>query len=600
RKVFEIAEQGTRGKGGFESIKSLLTKAVDKIETLFEQDEPITGLSTGFSDLDGMTSGLQPADLIIVAGRPSMGKCVEAGTEILLEDGSIETIETLYRRKSGRLLTLAEDWRFRFTEPSAFVDDGQKPVFRLTTRLGRTIETTATHPYLTPKGWRPLDELEVGEKVAVPRTLPVFGKRSMRECEIKLLGYLLGDGCLTQGAPKFTNVDERMQADFISAAEAFGGVRATIKQRSGRAPDICIAADQTERASWRERFAEGLRGALESAGLSGRQFALAIGVSPVSVWNWTHARCVPEADVFTRVCGFFSNEQLASWLPEGRESAAGNSRNAVTRWLDELGVWGKDAHGKFIPDSVFQLPKEEMAVFISRLFATDGWAALLKSGQSQLGFSSVSERMVRQLQHLLLRFGVIAKLRARSVKLGESRHSAWQLDITDAESILAFARDIGIFGKEEAVDRVVSAVMRKRRQTNRDLIPVEFWEDVARAKGDEPWAQLARRAGLQGASNIHVGRRALSRSRLSQLADALKDQRLRNLATSDVYWDEVVSIEYMGIKQVYDLTIPVSHNFVANDLCVHNTTFSMNIAENVAINSGKPVAVFSMEMPGEA
>ncbi|MET0048719.1 MAG: replicative DNA helicase [Sedimenticola sp.] len=74
RKVFEIAEQGTRGKGGFESIKSLLTKAVDKIETLFEQDEPITGLSTGFSDLDGMTSGLQPADLIIVAGRPSMGK----------------------------------------------------------------------------------------------------------------------------------------------------------------------------------------------------------------------------------------------------------------------------------------------------------------------------------------------------------------------------------------------------------------------------------------------------------------------------------------------------------------------------------------------
>ena len=74
RKVFEIAEQGSRGKGGFESIKSLLTKAVDKIETLFEQDEPITGLSTGFADLDGMTSGLQEADLIIVAGRPSMGK----------------------------------------------------------------------------------------------------------------------------------------------------------------------------------------------------------------------------------------------------------------------------------------------------------------------------------------------------------------------------------------------------------------------------------------------------------------------------------------------------------------------------------------------
>ena len=74
RRVFEIAEQGARGRGGFEPLKSLLTKAVDRIETLFEQDDPITGLSTGFTDLDNMTSGLQPSDLIIVAGRPSMGK----------------------------------------------------------------------------------------------------------------------------------------------------------------------------------------------------------------------------------------------------------------------------------------------------------------------------------------------------------------------------------------------------------------------------------------------------------------------------------------------------------------------------------------------
>jgi replicative DNA helicase len=73
-KVFAIAEQRSKGGGGFSPIKSLLTKAVDRIETLFQQDEPITGLSTGFNDFDAMTSGLQPADLIIVAGRPSMGK----------------------------------------------------------------------------------------------------------------------------------------------------------------------------------------------------------------------------------------------------------------------------------------------------------------------------------------------------------------------------------------------------------------------------------------------------------------------------------------------------------------------------------------------
>lgn len=74
RQVFEIAEQKQRGQGGFLPIKSLLATAVDKIETLFEQEGNITGASTGFNDFDEMTSGLQPSDLIIVAGRPSMGK----------------------------------------------------------------------------------------------------------------------------------------------------------------------------------------------------------------------------------------------------------------------------------------------------------------------------------------------------------------------------------------------------------------------------------------------------------------------------------------------------------------------------------------------
>lgn len=74
REVFKIAEQRQRGQGGFIGIKSLLAKAVDKIEMLFEQEGHITGAATGFTDLDDLTSGLQPSDLIIVAGRPSMGK----------------------------------------------------------------------------------------------------------------------------------------------------------------------------------------------------------------------------------------------------------------------------------------------------------------------------------------------------------------------------------------------------------------------------------------------------------------------------------------------------------------------------------------------
>ncbi len=72
-RVFAIAEQ-TGGDGGPESIKSILVKAVEKIDALYHNGDAITGLATGLSDLDAMTSGLQPSDLIIVAGRPSMGK----------------------------------------------------------------------------------------------------------------------------------------------------------------------------------------------------------------------------------------------------------------------------------------------------------------------------------------------------------------------------------------------------------------------------------------------------------------------------------------------------------------------------------------------
>src|SRR5512135_137977 len=75
-KVFEIAEAGERGRAGFVPIPPLLTKVVERIETLYGRDDQseVTGIATGFTDLDGMTSGLQPGDLIIVAGRPSMGK----------------------------------------------------------------------------------------------------------------------------------------------------------------------------------------------------------------------------------------------------------------------------------------------------------------------------------------------------------------------------------------------------------------------------------------------------------------------------------------------------------------------------------------------
>jgi replicative DNA helicase len=75
-RVFEIAEHGARGQQGFQELRPLLTQVVERIELLFARENPsdVTGVPTGFTDLDRLTSGLQEGDLIVIAGRPSMGK----------------------------------------------------------------------------------------------------------------------------------------------------------------------------------------------------------------------------------------------------------------------------------------------------------------------------------------------------------------------------------------------------------------------------------------------------------------------------------------------------------------------------------------------
>lgn len=75
KKVFDIAERGARGSGP-EGIRSIVSRAIDNIEKRFQDNTHITGISTGFADLDRITTGLQPGDLVVIAARPSMGKTI--------------------------------------------------------------------------------------------------------------------------------------------------------------------------------------------------------------------------------------------------------------------------------------------------------------------------------------------------------------------------------------------------------------------------------------------------------------------------------------------------------------------------------------------
>jgi replicative DNA helicase len=594
-RIFRLSEH--RFKRSFTPIGQLLQGAIMRLETLSSRRESITGAPTGFKDLDELTAGFQLSDLIIVAGRPSMGKCVADDSEITLADGSVATIEEICRRRRARVFTLGDDWQLHTADVSHFVDDGVKPVFRVTTRLGRRVETTLTHPFLTVGGWKPLGEIEVGDRVAVPRELEVFGSRELRSCEVKILAYLIGDGCLTGSAPKFTNSNPMILEDFTNAVEEFGGVAVHREATSGgRAPTLRVRSEGVPEE--RRAFARRLRSHLDAQSLADYRIAHAIGVSAASVSFWASGHCAPSPDRFARLCAALDIEEM-DLAPEGLPSIRHSSRNPLALWIQDLGLMGRRAGEKFIPSIVFTAPRIQIALFLNRLFATDGWATVVRSGQPQLGYCSTSERLARQVQHLLLRFGVIASLRRRAVRYKDGRRTAWQIDVTDHASLRRFVEEIGIHGKEAAIERLRRSLESRSARTNRDLIPVEIWGTVRASLGDRTWADLQRAMGYGRGHYLHVGTRSPSRGRLARIAAALGDPDMERLAASDVYWDEIVTIEPLGYKQVYDLTVPATHNFIANDVCVHNTSFCLNVAAHAAIVEDLPVAVFSLEMSME-
>ncbi|UAW99144.1 replicative DNA helicase [Halopseudomonas nanhaiensis] len=130
RKIFSIAESRPK-TGGPEPVNALLTKAIDRIDTLFNSDGAITGLSTGFNDLDEMTSGLQPADLIIVAGRPSMGKTTFA----------MNLVENAVLRSEKAVLV------FSLEMP------GESLIMRMLSSLGRIDQTKVRSGRLDDDDW---------------------------------------------------------------------------------------------------------------------------------------------------------------------------------------------------------------------------------------------------------------------------------------------------------------------------------------------------------------------------------------------------------------------------------------------------------------
>jgi replicative DNA helicase len=426
RSILEVAHEDSRKD--FRAINDVLDVEITKLELLSQEGKSITGTPSGFDDLDNITGGFQPGNLIVLAARPSMGKCL-AGSTLIYDprDGSRRRIDELVAAHEAgeELVVVSVNGRHKLhrSTVSAAVRSGLQPVVRLTTKLGKRIDATASHPFLTLGGWKELGELRIGDRIAAPRSLPwPHQRQSLPDHELVLLAALIADGNLTQSTPRFAFGRNSPVVDTVGAAAESIGVRLN----------------------------------------------------------------VPAAGHGTATLG------------NGR----GRDSNPVTDLCRRRGLWRKGSCDKHVPDVIFGLEPPKIA----RYEGTDTVAReVLITGQADLD---------------------------------------------------AFAAKVPVVGKELHLHRVFDHLAAHHFKAYADTLPAQVWEQIP-AASDEP---------------------------------------LADLAASDLGWDTIASIEPLGEQETYDLTVPGDHNFVANDLIVHNSALMANFAEHAALGAKKAVALFSLDM----
>ena len=430
--------------------------------------------------------------------------CLTGETLVYLPDtGTYKPIEQLVGQSGFRVLALnTGSWQLEPCRVSRAFATGYKPVYRMTTRLGRTIRATANHQFLTMQGWQRLDELSSGMRIALPRHLPGPTQPTMSDDELALLGHLIGDGCtLPSHAIQYTTHELELAETVASLATAvFGGA--------------VVPRINKER-------------------------------------GWYQVYLPPSFHLTHRV------------------------HNPIVTWLDEMGIFGLRSYEKHVPDAVFVQPVAGIARFLRHLWSTDG-CINLSQGQkhyANIYYASSSQKLTQQVQSLLLRLGINATL-SRHAQVGKGRDQ-YHVSVTGKLDIERFAAQIGALGQNKVVHQIAITdyIAHRPANTNRDVLPREIWRMYAIPAMQA--ASISTRQMQAALGNAYCGtslyKQNLSRERAARLAQVVGSEHLAMLAQSDVYWDEIISIEPDGEAEVYDLTVEELHNFVAGDIVIHNS-----------------------------
>ena len=263
------------------------------------------------------------------------------------------------------------------------------------------------------------------------------------------------------------------------------------------------------------------------------------------------------------------------YLKSPTQTARGKN-HPITNWFKSLELKRVRSYEKVIPKKLFECDLNSKKLFLQHLWATDGSISTKKiknrKNSASIYYASSSKILSHQVQHLLFSIGIQSSL--KTIKSSRGYRNMYHVYIHGKPDQELFLTSVGCIGKRaKSIPTLLNYLKEIKPNPNKDIIPKEAWLSVIKKAKEScklSWRDICKKLNTSycGSSLFKTG---LSRNRMAKLNSFLKDQGTEKLATSDIYWDKIESIEKLQVEDVYDATVEEIHNFVANDIIVHNS-----------------------------
>jgi intein/homing endonuclease len=272
--------------------------------------------------------------------------------------------------------------------------------------------------------------------------------------------------------------------------------------------------------------------------------------------------------------------------------------NGVVEWAKRLGLWGVGARAKRLPKEVFELHDHDLAILLARLWDGDGTVSLARHAS----YDTASHQLALDVQHLLLRLGIVSRLYERTRPYRNREVTTYIVTVTGEEQLQPFYRVIArrFLGSRKRMMAKLLVHDRVSRRASRDVIPVGIQRCIneVRVHHGVPWDEVQELTGLspRALCSPDQSKRGYRRWVIARLAEYFNSPSLERLANSDLYWDRITVIEPAGVQETYDLSVEGDHNFIADDLVVHNShaaSFALLAYASTYMKAHHPAAFYA-------